>query len=110
MVRVNELLKRAISEVLHSDFRTESVHITIMKVDTAPNLKGARVHFSVYDKNLKDNSIAFLKKVKGHLQSKVGDLVHMKNTPSLVFIFDDSAEKINKTLSIIDSLEDADKE
>ena len=47
VVRVNELVKREISHVLHTRHRAESVHISILGVDVSPNLRKAKVFAAV---------------------------------------------------------------
>ena len=50
VVRVNELVNREISDVLHTRFQTEAVYITITEVEVSPDLRHARVYYSVIGK------------------------------------------------------------
>ena len=47
VVRINELIKREISSLLHTRYREAAVRITITEVDTAHDLKEAVVYFGV---------------------------------------------------------------
>ena len=46
-IRVNALLRREISEVLHRDYRDEAVRITISEVRVSPDLRNADVFYAV---------------------------------------------------------------
>ena len=64
IIRVNELLKRAISDYLHQHFTAESVSITITQVKATDDLKTADVYFSVYRPEDKNKAFQFLKKIR----------------------------------------------
>jgi ribosome-binding factor A len=46
-LRVSELIKREISDILHTHMRAEAVMITITGVDVSPDHRNAEVFFSV---------------------------------------------------------------
>jgi ribosome-binding factor A len=104
IVRVNELLKRAISEYLHNAFTSEAVAITITKVETASNLRMASVFFSVYNASARKNTLGFLKKVRHSIQLNVSKMVRLKYIPQLTFVWDASMEKAHQTLVLMDQL------
>ena len=43
MARVSELVKREISEILHTRYQSESVYITVTGVTVSADLRNARV-------------------------------------------------------------------
>ena len=45
--RVNQLLQREVSQQLHQRFQTSAVSITISSVETASDLRHARIYYSV---------------------------------------------------------------
>ena len=48
MLRVNELLKREIADLLERvDFSLENCLVSVSEVDTSPDLRHAKVHISV---------------------------------------------------------------
>ena len=47
-IRVGELIKRELSQLLHRYWKSESVTITLTGVDISPDLKQARVFYSVF--------------------------------------------------------------
>ena len=104
IVRVNELLKRAISEYLHSTFTTEAVAITITKVETMTNLKSANVYFSVYNSQMRQSAFQFLKKARNPIQFGVGKMVRLKYMPQLRFVWDNSLELAHRTITLINQV------
>ncbi|OIO58714.1 MAG: ribosome-binding factor A [Verrucomicrobia bacterium CG_4_10_14_3_um_filter_43_23] len=109
IVRVNELLKREISQQLHTLFRQEATYITITKVETSPDLRAARVFFSVLgDAKNKKECTQFLIKMSGLLRKEVYRYVTLKYSPKFEFVYDDSIEKEVTLMNEIDKLSDED--
>ncbi|MDR2396995.1 MAG: 30S ribosome-binding factor RbfA [Puniceicoccales bacterium] len=104
IVRVNELLKRIVSEYLHNTFTSEAVSITITKVETASNLRMASVFFSVYNASARKDALGFLKKIRHSIQLNVSKTVRLKYIPQLTFIWDASVEKAHQALVFMDQL------
>ncbi len=93
-LRVNELIKREISLVLHTLYRDESVHITITDVQVAPDLRKARIYYSVFG-NDEDHARAerFLSRRGESLRREVGKVVRLKYLPHFKFFQDSSLER-----------------
>lgn len=86
IVRVNELLKREISMQLHANYRSESTYITITGVDVSPDLRNARVYYSVLgDTEKKKAAKIFFGKKKRDLQKRVSKHVILKYFPNMEF-------------------------
>ena len=103
ITRVNELVKREISMVLHADFNVEAVRITITDVDVAPNLRSAIVYYSVLGGSLHERKAADLFKRSGYmLQNKLAKNVTIKYTPILKFSLDRSMERGSSLIDKID--------
>jgi len=104
--RINELLLRELSDLLHTRFREQAVSITFTEVDVTPDLRAARVYYTVLG-NAMDRHEAdqLLDSIKGELRTRVFKRVILKYTPALSFHFDDSLIRGNRTLAILDDLE-----
>ena len=102
VVRVNELLKREISNILHTRYRSESVDISIIAVDVAPNLRAAKVFFATHgDAEKRHGAERFFSKTHESIRREMGKAVTLKFLPHLDFIYDkgaDYGEKLNKLL------------
>lgn len=103
MARVNEELKRELSNIINYEVKNSNVTgmISVTKVKTSPDLKYARVSVSIINsKNIKQ-TLAGLKAASGFIRSRVAEKMNLRITPELVFELDESliyGEKIDKIL------------
>jgi ribosome-binding factor A len=105
VVRINELVKREISSILHTRYRETAVRITISEVETSPDLKDAVVYYGVIgDRENEAQARRFFAKDGGEIRMMLGKRVVMKYLPRLDFRFDDSMERGARVGEIIDSL------
>lgn len=104
--RVDELLKREISSILHTDYRSEAVYTTIAAVDVAPDLRRARVFYSVLGGPEREREAADLFHAKAaEIRHKVGRNVILKYLPYLEFVRDESLERGFGIIEKLDELE-----
>lgn len=106
MVRVNELVRREISEILHTRFRSECVGITITEVKVANDLRSARVYYAVLGAQ-EDAKIAnvFLKNQGREIRHLLGKRVVLKYTPFLKFVHDESVARGFHMNDLLDELD-----
>lgn len=103
MNRVNEELKRELSNIINYEVKNSNVTgmISITKVKTSPDLKYARISVSILNsKNIKQ-TLAGLKAASGFMRSRIAEKMNLRVTPELVFELDESlvyGEKIDKIL------------
>lgn len=104
--RVAESIKRFVSALILSDFEdTPASSITVGRVAVAPDLKTAKIFYSVFNskeiKEIQDyldkNSKNFRFKLAKHLKT-------LKFVPDVKFVFDDSEEKIARLEKIFDAI------
>jgi ribosome-binding factor A len=104
--RINELILRELSDQLHTRFRDRAVGITFTEVDIMPDLRAARVYYSVLGNALeRTEADALLNEIKMELRDRVFKRVILKYTPVLSFHYDDSQVRGNRTLAILDELD-----
>ncbi len=105
--RVRELLKREIGEVIRRELPVNEVGlINVNDLDVAPNLKTATVFIGVLGGDAqKKKAMEALEKSRKRTQGLMARGVVLKYTPQLRFILDDSVERGNKVLRILDELE-----
>ncbi len=108
-IRVSELLKREISEILHTRYQKESVTVTITGVDVSPDHSQATVFYSfLADQTDLWCTQRFLDQVSGKIRHEVGKRIVLKRIPALRFEFDEALSQGYRINDIIDSLELAD--
>jgi ribosome-binding factor A len=102
VVRVNELLKREISHVLHTRHQAEAVDISILGVDVSPNLRKAKVFFATHgDAGKRQRAERFFARNHESIRREVGKVVRLKYLPHLDFTYDmgaDYSEHLNQLL------------
>ena len=105
--RIRELLKREAGELLRQHLSLESYGlISVHEVFVSGDLKHARILLGhVGSKDQYNEATSYLTAHRGEIQKEMSGSVVMKYSPQVRFSFDDSIEKGNNVLSIIDELE-----
>ncbi len=104
-LRVNELLRREIAEILHREFRDAAVRITITAVDVSPDLRNANVYYSVIgDETHQAAAAKFFSGRAKLLQGLVGRKVVLKYLPRFRFVPDDSIQRGNRIIEVLDEI------
>ena len=86
--------------------RSESVKITLTEADVSPDLKRARIYYSVIGgREDAAKAAKFLMSKRGELRRMLGKNVVLKYTPELEFAYDPSIERGMKILSLMDEIE-----
>jgi ribosome-binding factor A len=105
-VRVNELFRREISDILHTRFQTQSVKITVTGVDVTPDHREAKVYYSTLGDETDAKAAAeLLHRIHGQIWSELGKRIVLKFIPKLFFMRDDSMERGARLISLLDELE-----
>lgn len=109
--KVQQIVIKALSEILHTDFREESVRITLSGCSLSPDLKDARVFYSVLGTDEDERKAAhFFKRFGGVLRKKLGPRLHLKYLPRVRFEFDPSLKRGARTLDLMDQIDSNDNE
>jgi len=104
--RVRELLKREIGEAIRREFEVSEVGlITVNDVDVSGDLHSAVVFISILGRpEQQKRAITLLADHRKRIQGLVGRAVVLKYTPTLRFKVDDSVNRGNRVLEIMDEL------
>ncbi|MGD1084504.1 MAG: 30S ribosome-binding factor RbfA [Verrucomicrobiota bacterium] len=107
--RVRELLKREIGEVIRRELPVnEAGLINVNDLQVAPNLKSATVYIGILGGAAqKTQGMELLEKNRKRIQGLVAAAVVLKYTPRLRFVLDESVERGNRVLRILEELEKA---
>lgn len=94
MRRVNELLREVIADEVALLKDPGLGFVTITGVDTSPDLRAARVYYSVIgDDEQRDATAAALKRASSRIRAVTGEQVRLKYVPKIEFAFDESIER-----------------
>lgn len=105
--RVSGRIRRILSELLVrevADPRLGGVTITNVEID--PELMYARVYVNALGEEERAGEVlAALKHAKSFLRREVGRRVHLRNTPDLIFKWDETLARGERIYAILDDLD-----
>ena len=106
-LRVGELIKREISDILHTRLQGRAVMITITEVDVSPDNRNARVLYSVVEtqNRTREHAQRFLESNQYLIKRELCKRVVLKYMPALEFVFDEKNLAANRVNELIDALE-----
>ncbi len=109
LARINHLLREEIAELLAREVKDEALRsplISITDVETAPDLRTAKVYFSVYGDDAQiAEARAHLGRAAGFLRRSLKGRLDLRHTPQLEFIFDRSLAQGDRIMRLIRSIE-----
>ncbi|TVP78282.1 MAG: 30S ribosome-binding factor RbfA [Puniceicoccaceae bacterium] len=106
ITRVNELLRREVSEQMRRYYRADTAAITISEVSCSVDLRNARIYYSVLgDDAAIAESHQLFRKIGKDLRQRVSKQVTLKYFPRFDYIYDPSLERGAGILDILDQLE-----
>ena len=105
MRRVNESVRQVLAEALPELKDPRLGLITVTAVDTASDLRHAKVYVSVLGSSRKQRaSMVGLEAAHGVLQSRIARELRLKRTPQLTFEYDPTVERGVRMSRLIDEL------
>ena len=111
IVRINELLKRVLADLMETlGFNEEQGKIiSITRVDCASNLKTAGVYVSILGAKNEEEEARIVRRLierKAEIQSLMSKEVILKYTPVLHFVLDHSVADGDRVLDLLRHMED----
>lgn len=91
--RVSDILRQIVSETLMTRVHQQGMeNVTITGVDVTPDLRQARVYFSVMNFLQVNEVKKMLHQAKPIVQKAIGNQMRTRNTPVVRFVYDKSTE------------------
>jgi ribosome-binding factor A len=108
MRRVDEAIRHVVGDALARDIKDPRVgFVTVTDVKTSPDLRHARVYVSVLGgADERESTLAGLRSAHSFVQARIGSELHLKNTPTLDFVLDDTPERAARLGEILDRAEE----
>jgi ribosome-binding factor A len=100
-------MREVLSGAITSELKDPRVgFVTVTAVETAPDLRRARVFVSVLGgEGVRRRTLDALRHAHGYLQRRVADELRLKHTPTLEFAYDESAERSLRIAELIEGQE-----
>ncbi len=103
--RLNELIKEEVSQILQKDFKDPRMgFVTITRVEVSPDLSWADVYFSVLGDYDPIEQEEVLNHGSGFVKRLLGRRIRIKKVPNVRFHYDDSLERANRVLEMLDDM------
>jgi len=104
-VRINELLQREISHVLHTKCGQEAVCYTITSVEITPDLRTAKVYFSLLKKDADPvRALKWIRTKVSLISEHLRRYVQLRYLPKLEFVHDDTPARAERVLNLLDQI------
>ncbi len=108
--RIQELIKEEISLIFLHKIRDPQLGlVTITKVKVTPDLSGAKVFVSIYDREKREESLEKINEIAGLVRSELARRVRLRQVPELNFLIDDTLDYVEKMESIFKKIHENDK-
>lgn len=109
-LRVNELLKREVSQYIHRELGSEVVGVTITDVESSSDFKSATVYFSmVGDTTATAAMEQRLNAIAQDINQELRHTITLRNIPRIRFKHDTSMERGSRILQILDQIDEEQK-
>jgi ribosome-binding factor A len=111
MIRINDEIARVVADVIRSEMadpRIGSV-VSVMKAETTADLKFCKIYVSMLgDGDTKSVTMNALAKASGFIRKRVADVINLRSTPEITFVYDDSIEYGMRMTRLIEEVNRAD--
>ena len=99
------LVHRRLSEILLFESQDPRFSkVTISRVEAAPNMSSARVHFSIFPSTGQKELVDSLNKAAGFFSMQLGKILKTRNTPQLTFVYDSGFDHSDEIEILLRSL------
>ena len=104
MRRVDEAVREVLSDAISVKLKDPRIgFVTVTAVETAPDLRRARVFVSVLgDEGARKRCMQGLRSAHGILQRAVAGELRLKHTPTLEFVYDDTTDRGQRIQELLD--------
>jgi len=109
-VRINELVRRELSDILRQRYQSEAVALTITEVRVSPDLRDARVFVAVVgDEAVVQDRLRWLRQQAPAIRDEIGRRVVLKFLPRFEYRLDESIGRSLRVLKILDEIDRTEK-
>jgi ribosome-binding factor A len=106
ITRINELLRREVSEQMRRYYRSDTAAITISEVDCSADLRNARIYYSVLGDDAEiEESKKLFRKIGKDIRQRVSKEITLKYFPTFYYMYDPSLERGAGINEILDQLD-----
>lgn len=103
--RINEIIKRNLSEIIIYDLKNELTHYaSITEITLTSDYSYCKVYVNHLDSSKNENLVNFLNKRKGKIRTMLANKISIYKTPELSFYIDENLNYFNKMNKLIEEV------
>ena len=110
--RVGDQIRVELADIIHRKIKDPRVgFMTVTRVEVSDDLKHAKVFFSILgDEAMRKETLKGLKSAAHFIRGELGRRLKLRYTPEVVFLFDESIARGDRTLEILRGLDIKDED
>ncbi len=104
--RVKHVIQEELSRILQRDVKDPCVKfVTVTNVKLTDDLREARVLISIMgEEQDRESVLSGLQRATGYIRRELGHRLKLKYTPAIIFAFDESLDRQERILDLLDSI------
>ncbi|HEY7751771.1 MAG TPA: 30S ribosome-binding factor RbfA [Ignavibacteriaceae bacterium] len=103
--KVEKLIKEEISSIIFQKMNSQEIgFLTITNVKLSPDLKIAKVYFSILEKEKRESALGKINDKLKLIRSELAHRISLKFVPELKFFIDDTLDYVEKIEGLIDRI------
>lgn len=103
--QVADLIHRDLAIILRRANDARLHQLSITEVDVSPDLRCARIYYTLLDDTLLDDVKKALTKGAGFLRQRLAGKITLRYVPRLDFVFDKNLENANRLSSLLSNID-----
>lgn len=104
-IRVNELLRRELGDILRKHYQADAVAVTVTEVRVAPDLRDARVFVAIVgDADFIEQKMRWLRRQSAAIREELSKRIVLKYLPKIEYRLDEKTPKATQLLRLLDEL------
>ena len=107
LIKINDEITRTSAEIIRqelSDPRIGEV-VSIIRSDTTADLKTCKIFVSILGGEAeREKTMTALQKASGFVRKRIAELINLRQTPEIKFVYDDSIEHGMRMRKLIDEV------
>jgi len=107
LTRINDEIARVTAEVIRSEMHDPRIGsvVSIVRAETTSDMKYCKIYVSVLgDGEKQKETMDALKSGTGFVRRRIAEIINLRVTPEITFVFDDSIEYGMRMRKLIDEV------
>jgi len=108
MIRINDEIARVTADVIRSELSDPRIGpvVSVLGAETTQDLKHCKIRISIFgnDEEQASQTMEALTRASGFIRRRVAEIVNLRQTPEIKFVYDDSIEHGMRMRKLIDEV------